>query len=196
MIRPIALLALLLAPAILPADIKTSENRVCYDDICFTKTDKIGETQIPAHGVAKLYFWGFEVYTIALYMPEDIAPARVLEGDVPRKLDLRYHRGIDAKDIVKAKMKTLRDNPEIDLNAIRDKVDKMNGWYRDVEEGDRYELLYEPGKGTSLIFNGQVDGTIEGEEFAKAIFSIWLSTDHSLNEGLTEDLLQSYKTRN
>jgi len=43
-----------------------------------------------------------------------------------------------------------------------------------METGDRYSLTYIPGKGTELALNGEHKGTIEGSEFAAALFSIWL----------------------
>jgi hypothetical protein len=46
--------------------------------------------------------------------------------------------------------------------------------YEDVKPGDRYSLTYIPGKGTKLALNGEHKGTIEGSEFAAALFSIWL----------------------
>jgi hypothetical protein len=44
----------------------------------------------------------------------------------------------------------------------------------DVEPGDRYAITYVPGVGTELSLNGQTRGIIEGQDFASALFALWL----------------------
>jgi len=53
-------------------------------------------------------------------------------------------------------------------------VISFNRLYRNVRPGDRYAITYIPGKGTTLELNGKVEGTVEGELFSKALFSIWI----------------------
>ena len=43
-----------------------------------------------------------------------------------------------------------------------------------MNPGDRYSLTYIPGKGTTLSLNGVPKGTVDGADFAAALFSIWL----------------------
>jgi hypothetical protein len=57
-----------------------------------------------------------------------------------------------------------------------------------VEPGDRYALTYIPGMGTELSLNGEAKGTIQGADFAAAIFSIWLGTK-PIDKGLKRQLL-------
>ncbi|MEJ2519407.1 MAG: chalcone isomerase family protein [Desulfuromonadales bacterium] len=40
--------------------------------------------------------------------------------------------------------------------------------------GDRYRLIYRPGTGTELRLNDRRLGTIPGDDFAVAYFSLWL----------------------
>ena len=60
------------------------------------------------------------------------------------------------------------------LERLRPRIDYHNSLYVDVQPGDRYSLTYIPGKGTVLALNDKPIGTIEGADFAAAIFSIWL----------------------
>ncbi|MCW8800766.1 MAG: chalcone isomerase family protein, partial [Desulfobacter sp.] len=43
-----------------------------------------------------------------------------------------------------------------------------------VQPKARYALTYLPGLGTQLAINAEPLGTIEGLEFARAVFAIWI----------------------
>ena len=43
-----------------------------------------------------------------------------------------------------------------------------------MKDGQRYRLTYRPGIGTELAKDGVPLGTIEGADFAAAVFGIWL----------------------
>jgi hypothetical protein len=49
-------------------------------------------------------------------------------------------------------------------------------------------LTYIPGKGTTLSYNTIPLGTIEGIEFSKALFSIWIG-ENPIDEGFRDRLL-------
>ena len=49
-------------------------------------------------------------------------------------------------------------------------------------------MQYEPGKGVSVIRNGTVKVTVEGLDFKKALFGIWLSDD-PIQDSLKEEML-------
>jgi hypothetical protein len=60
---------------------------------------------------------------------------------------------------------------------LRPRLDRINSLYRDVKPGDRYALTYVPGVGTQLALNGTEIGVIDGADFARAYFRIWLGED-------------------
>jgi hypothetical protein len=57
------------------------------------------------------------------------------------------------------------------------KIESLNRLYKDVQPKDRYALTYLPGLGTQLTLNSVSLGTIEGAEFAKALFGIWIGVN-------------------
>jgi hypothetical protein len=65
----------------------------------------------------------------------------------------------------------------------------MNAAYRGVAPGDRYALVYAPGSGTTLLWNGEERVTISGADFAAAYFAIWLGHD-PVDESLRRRLLE------
>lgn len=61
---------------------------------------------------------------------------------------------------------------------IKDKIDKLIHTFSDeIKIGDVFDLVFLPGKGVNVFKNKQLRTTIEGMDFKKALFGIWLSDD-------------------
>jgi hypothetical protein len=135
----------------------------------------------------------FRAYVAALYLPEDVAPERALQ-DVPKRLEIEYFWAIDAADIARAGEEILARNvPPERMEALASRLEQLHALYEDVEPGDRYALGYVPGRGTELSRNGAVLGTIEGADFARAYFSIWLG-EAPIDDSLREQLMTRRET--
>lgn len=50
-------------------------------------------------------------------------------------------------------------------------------------------MTYVPGKGTELTLNGDPLGTIEGADFAAALYAMWLG-DKPMNQSFKRQLLE------
>jgi hypothetical protein len=122
--------------------------------------------------------WMFiKVYDGAFYLDAENTNAGALD-DVAKRLELSYHVGISAEQFRESGDSIVRRNVEEEtwLN-IQDRLAQLNEAYQDVEKGDRYALTYAPGAGTTLMLNGEPLVTVEGADFARAYFSIWLGED-------------------
>ncbi len=160
----------------------------CLDEVCFPSRTTVGPSSVPLHNVAMLEIWGFDVYTAALYVPPGVDTVDEVLRTAPKKLILHYHRSIRAQQIIKAAEKALRKNPEINREVLDDRLQRMYTAFRDVDEGDRYELRHDPERGSILSLNGEVACVVEGNDFAEAFFGIWLS-DTPLNATLRDALI-------
>lgn len=131
----------------------------------------------------------FKVYDAALYLEPGEAPAQCLSPEVARALVVEYARSVEAKTLIQAADKVLRESYGEDLlRRFESELERMNAVYRDVGPGDRYSLAYDPQKGTTLFLNDEALVTVEGSEFASYYFSIWLG-DHPAARSLRRDLL-------
>ncbi len=147
-----------------------------------------GSTNLELTGVALLRYWGFKAYTGAFYIESGAAAEDAL-SDKAKRLELEYYRSIEGEDFGKAVNKILARNLEPEkLQRLKPKIDYHNGLYQDVKPGDRYSLTYIPGQGTQLALNGTPIDTIEGAEFAAAIFSIWLG-ENPISLDFKQDIL-------
>ncbi len=136
------------------------------------------------------YMTVFKGYSAGLYM-SDCEERKEVLGDVPKRLDLSYYWSIDGEQFAKAAEELLaRSVPEVELQRLRPRIELLHRSYRSVEPGDRYTLTYVPGQGTELALNGQELATVEGADFARAYFGIWLGDrpiDASFRDALLDD---------
>lgn len=149
--------------------------RACFHRVCFPASAEVFGRKLPLRSAGKKDWWRFSLYDAGLYIPAGVSKEDVL-GNIPRKIVLRYRRSIEVEKIVEAAEHNLAGNPDIDLPALRERVNYLHSLYRSVKKGDEYALAYEPGQGTQLYFNGEKQGDlILGNDFAEAYFGIWLS---------------------
>ncbi len=167
----------------------TAEGAVVIHDVEFSKTVQENGVELPLRGAGLLtYLIFYKAYVGAFYLPEAV-PSQNALGDVPRCLVLEYFHGIKAEDFARATTRKIKDNLDDEaFTAVEDRVAQFNALYRDVQPGDRYALAYIPGQGTTLRLNDKPLGRIEGDDFARAVFAIWLG-ERPIDKGFKRRLL-------
>lgn len=147
------------------------------EGVYFQDSVTVGDKVLRMRGAGVLKWLFFRVYVVALYLPPEVPDWKAL-SDVPKKMEFYYLSDMKAEQFAESGGPLLKKNASPDeLEAIRDKIDAINMMYRDVEEGERYSLVYLPGEGTELVLNGTVLGRIEGYDFAAVYYRIWLGED-------------------
>ena len=163
----------ILAVSILTPVIAANASEI--ESIRFESRIQTPDTPLELKGVGLLRYLGFiKAYAGALYLEEGITVDKALSNRAKR-IEVEYLRPFKGEDFGPATVKMMEKNVDKEtLERIRDQVDYHNSLYEDVAPGDRYALTYVPGKGTELALNGTPKGVIEGDEFASALFSIWI----------------------
>ena len=156
------------------------EDQWTFEDNALKKS---GESQVKVLGFIKLF-------DAALYLEDGYQPSD-FPGDFTYALSIRYNRKIKRETLIESANDILGDLYQpTKISAIESKLREINDYYVDVTKGDEYALAYSPTKGTTLLFNGEPQVTIEGREFAEIYFSIWLG-GHPKCKQLEKDLLAS-----
>jgi hypothetical protein len=162
--------------------------KVCQGGECFPQSSFFNNQKYPLAGTGLFRYWGFKVYAIALYAdPEDALKATIL-NPLPKRLVIHYFRDFEAKDFRESQKLALENPFKMNLDDLKSKLIEMEGLYRPVKKGDEYSITFIPGVGTQLELDGEILGTVEGDDFQKAYFGIWLS-DNSVKESLRRQLL-------
>jgi len=58
--------------------------------------------------------------------------------------------------------------------ALQERIDQLKSWMADMETGQRLTFTSKPDAGTEVDVNGKIAGTLAGDDFSSAFFSIWL----------------------
>ena len=171
-------LCVFLVAMMLPAAPSIASSTVEVNGVSFNRTVDAMDQRLHLHGAGLLKVMVFiKAYAGALYLPEAVPSDHALEP-VAKQLVLAYFHHIKGEDFAKATRKKIDDNVTADqVNGLQSRIDNLAALYRDVKPGDRYALTYVPGEGTTLSLNGESLGSIPGDDFARAVFSIWLGTN-------------------
>ncbi len=118
------------------------------------------------------------VYAVGLYLPAPTRDAaQVLAVDGPRLVVMRFlHREVPRDKLVAAWNEGFAANQDAaTLATLQARIDRFNGLFETVREGDTVELAFDPTrKATRVTTNGASRGEIPGADFAAALLRIWL----------------------
>ena len=157
-----------------PSAVKTAE----IDGVFFNDSYKTDDKLLLLRGAAVLdYMLVIRAYAGGLYLSSD-TPSKMVLSDIHRILELYYFHNISAEDFRESTIEMIKRNTSPDeFSRIRERLEIFNRFYKPVKPGDRYRAEYIPGKGTTLYYNGNPLGTVRGNDFSGAFFSIWIGSD-------------------
>jgi hypothetical protein len=184
--RSITLLPLLLLSLASPA-VAGELAGITLDD---TVSDRGVTLQLVGMGLrSKL---GIKAYVLGLYMErpttdeEQVVSSRqVKRADMAVLLPLGGE--IIGKFVVSGFRKTCSDT---EYAALEERLDSLLTWFPTVGKGDVISMTWVPGAGTIISGQGEVYGTVEGDDFAEALFGVWFGSnavDDRLKAGVLED---------
>ena len=129
------------------------------------------------------------VYDAALYIDHNAGSQDYLDPGTAKRLDIVYRTSIKASDMITAAERTLaRQHSDVTLARWRAEIDALHAAYRDVSSGDRYTLVFQPGDGLWLEFNGKPVIHVAAAGFSQLYLGIWLG-DPPLSERLKQALI-------
>jgi hypothetical protein len=120
----------------------------------------------------------FKVYVAALYVetPSRDAAAVVSSSEVKR-MRLSVMRSLKGSQVSEAISEGFSRNSKDQMPRLEDRLKKLEAMIPDVKEGDDIAFTWVAEKGTEVTVRGTDRGTIEGRDFADALFSVWLGPD-------------------
>jgi len=117
----------------------------------------------------------FKVYVAGLYLPQKTSDAEAILGaDEPRRMVLQFLRGVNKDQMCGAWKDALKDNTPDASDQLKEQFATLCGYMGKIEKGEQLVFTYLPGHGTDVEIRGNLQGTIEGKEFADALFKAWI----------------------
>lgn len=144
--------------------------------------------------VKKVAFVSVKVYVAGLFVAKPSQdPAAILSADEPRQLIMHFlYKKVEKEKLIEGWEDGFKNNSGPQATALKARIERFNALWSDMATGDRAVLTYIPGTGTKVEIRGKEVGTIEGKDFADAVFSIWLGPKPP-NEDLRSGLLGKSK---
>lgn len=172
-------LALMLAAPALAAEL---------EGVKVPETVTVGGKELQLNGVGlRTKFW-IKVYVAALYTAEKSTdPNALIAADTPKRVRMVMLRDLDKKSIVDAIREGFDKNAKAQLPALQKRLDDFIAQIPDIKKGEVLELSYIPGQGTQVTTKSGDAASIEGKDFADALFSVWLGrspVDEDLKRGM------------
>lgn len=130
-----------------------------------------------------------KVYVGALYLEESSTDAAaIVKADSVKVMKLSFLREVDKGKLMGAFKDGFEKNAASKAAALLPHLDKVAAAIGDAKAGTVLTVSYVPGKGTTIAMQGSGSATIEGKDFADAIFLSWLGPKPA-DDGLKTELL-------
>ena len=133
-------------------------------------------------------YW-VDVYAAGLYLPQKSNSAeQIIESNNPKRIHTKFiYSDVPKQKMIDTLKENLQRNPKISKSVVS-QIDEAAIWMEDFTTGDEIIFDYIPNKGTTFIIKGVTKGTIEGEQFMQALFSIYVG-EFPASEQLKQGLL-------
>ena len=149
----------------------------------------IKESQLLYNGAGLRQKFGLDLYVSALYLPKSNSNSNsIINADEMQAIQIKIISNLVTRDKFN---QVVAEGFEKSSHgkASSSERDAFKGFFSaDIKKGDDILLLYKPGKGVAAIINGKFMGKVEGLEFKKALWAIWLG-DNPANEKLKSKML-------
>jgi hypothetical protein len=153
----------------------------CYaitsNGIDFPDTLKAGKTDLVFNGSGIRTKAFLNMYVAALYLTKKQSNfIAIMNADEPMaiRIDIVSHL-ITSGTFISATRAGFERTTNGNTAPLHDKIDKVCEAFKDkIKKGDVFDLIYVPGEGTYIYRNGTLKCTIEGLDFKKAFFGIWI----------------------
>ncbi len=138
-----------------------------------------GSLVLNGAGVRKKSFLKVKVYVGALYLASPSKdPAAIVASDEPKAVRMVFMRGVGRDQILGAFKEGFEKNSGDQLAGLLPKLELLKPAIpAELKEGQVLSVVYEPGKGSTVGVEGGEAVTVEGKDFADALFRNWLGKD-------------------
>lgn len=192
------LLPLLSLLLILPFSNVMAQKEFNVNGVIVPRTLEFKSRELSLNGVGQRSKMFTELYVQALYLSQLSQDAAfIIDSDTEMAIRIQITSGlVSSKKLSKALEKGVEKS--VGPKGFLKLTDKLLQLERligkeETKKGDAFNLIYSPIDSALLIYkNDRYEGKIDGFEFKKAFFGIWLSED-PVDKILKEDLLGRYK---
>lgn len=170
----------------------TAQAQYTYEDVTLPGKMTVENKSLDLNGGGLREKYFLDLYVGGLYLTNKTTDAnQIINADEPMAIKLHIISGlIDSEKMIEAvdegMEKSTNGNPEQFSKEI---AEFKKTFMEEIKLNDVYDIAYVPGTGVVIYKNGAKSNTIQGLEFKKAVFGIWLCDDPA-DEDLKEGMLK------
>jgi len=120
-----------------------------------------------------------DLYAAGLYLPQKSKKAKdIINADetMAMKLDI-VSILISSDKMITAINDGFDMSMSYDTSSLKNEIETFKGFFsEEIVKGNVFDIAYIKGKGSVVFKNGKEVGVIEGLDFKKALFGIWLGS--------------------
>jgi hypothetical protein len=157
----------------------------------FQDTIEVDGAKLTLNGAGVRKRFVVKVYAGGLYLTERSKDANaVVAADAPKRVRMVFLREVSRDQIMGAFREGFEKNSGgANLKPLLSKLDQIAPAIPNLKEGAELLVTYVPGKGTTVAAaGGGAPVTVEGKDFADAIFRNWLGSQPA-DDGLKRAML-------
>ncbi len=125
-------------------------------------------------GVREATMFNVDVYVAGLYLRQRSSePSQILKADEPKVLHMVFVRDVSRDQMVEAWREGFEKNDRSHFIGLQSRITQLGTWMADRKKSATLTFSYLPGEGVEVRVDGAVKGTLAGDDFAQALFSIW-----------------------
>ena len=136
-----------------------------------------GRNELILNGAGFRVKFFMKMYVGGLYLKQrDNDPERIINSDESMALRLHIVSGfITTKKMTEAIDEGFKHSTGENTTPFKSEIAKFKSFFaEEIKKGDIFDIIYIPAVGISVYKNESLKGTIQGFDFKKAVFGIWL----------------------
>ena len=124
-----------------------------------------------------------KAYVGGLYLEQPSSDgATVIDSHQPKRVTMKFLRDIDRQRLTSGWAESLRK-----VGGKEPSIAEFTSLIPDVKTGDTMSFTWRPGVGLEVAKDGKVRGAVAGDDFARALFTVWFGPepgDEELKRGM------------
>jgi hypothetical protein len=155
------------------------EAQTKINGITFTDTYTAGKDKLVLNGGGTRVKYWMDMYVGGLYLTEkNKDAAAIVSANTSMAIKLTIVSGlISSSKMIEAVDEGFKKSTGGNTTPLKDKIEKFKNSFSDeIKKGDVFDIVY-TGEKISVYKNNTLKSEIEGLDFKKAVFGIWLGND-------------------
>jgi hypothetical protein len=184
-------LAITLIISALSSDVK-AQKQIVFEGVTIPRTITFQNSTLTLNGAGSRSKMWVEVYIQALYLSQLSQDAKeIIEGNTEMAIRIEITSAlVSSGKLTRAMNSGFEKSAGDKLKTLQPKIELFKTYLaEDIKNGDVFELTYSPNDNSVFVFKNKVlKGKVDGFDFKRALFGIWLS-DNPIDEELKKSLL-------